>query len=363
MSRTRPAFAQINLSNLQHNYLQAKQHSPNEVYAVIKADAYGHGITQIAQALDYADGFAVACVDEALRLREQNIGQPILVLQGAYCSEDWQLASAHNLQMVVHHLQQLQMLENVHVLADAPIQVWLKINTGMNRVGIRPEQVELMVEQIQTNPKLKLCKLMTHHACSDEQDLSAAQTQLENFYKIDSQATTSIASSSSNSAAILAGLNGKDDISRAGIMLYGSSPFCFKSAKSLNLKPVMNLYSQVISIHEVSQGEAVGYGGRFIAAKDTKIAVVAMGYGDGYPRHAPDGTPVYINGQRCELAGKVSMDMLTVDVSECEGVKIGSRVELWGENLSVDEVAACSQTIAYELFCRLTPRIPRQYID
>lgn len=357
MNHTRAVFAEINLSNLQHNYQQAKQHSPNQVYAVIKADAYGHGVMLVAEALKHADGLAVACVDEALKLRTEYPKLPILVLQGAYCGEDWRLASVHNLVMVVHHPQQLEWLNEVDSYIYSPISVWLKVNTGMNRIGARPEQVNAAITQISALPKLKLDKLMTHHSSSDEVNLEAAQLQLQNFYNINCDLPTSTA----NSAAILSGLNAKDDVSRAGIMLYGSSPFAHKSAMSLNLKPVMGLYSQVISLHTVKKGEAVGYGQRFIAEKDTQIAVVAIGYGDGYPRHAVDGTPVFVNDQPCKLAGRVSMDMITVDVSECEGVNVGSSVELWGEQVSVDEVARHSQTIAYELFCRLTPRVPRCY--
>lgn len=354
---TRPTFAQICLANLQHNYLQAKQRSPNQVYAVIKADAYGHGMVQVAQGLTLADGFAVACVDEAMTLRANHITQPILVLEGAYGLDDWQLAAAHNLQMVVHHGEQLDWLDKSDFNSTGVVRVWLKINTGMNRVGIRPEQAKLMMARIQSHSNLMLSTLMTHHACSDEVDLSTAHTQLDRFYAIDS----GLDSSSANSAAILAGLNQQDHISRAGIMLYGSSPFAHQTSVSLNLKPVMSLHSEVISLHQVKQGEAIGYGRRFIASQDMQVAVVAIGYGDGYPRHAPDGTPVLVNGQRCELAGKVSMDMITVDVSHCTQVSIGSPVELWGNQISVDEVATCSQTISYELFCRLTPRVPRCY--
>ncbi len=357
MRLTRPLAAKINLSHLQHNYLQAKQLSPHQVYAVIKADAYGHGALPIAQALTQADGFCVACVDEAIYLRKAHIQQPIMVLEGALCATDWQLAQSHQLQMVIHHQQQLSMLKQAALNTDRAISVSLKVNTGMNRVGIKPHQVATMIAQIKRTRLLKLDYLMTHHSASDEQDLSVAQLQLQQFAPL----TDGLAASTANSAAILAGLNKEDAISRAGIMLYGSSPFAFKSAQSLNLKAVMSVHSKVISLQTIGCGEKVGYGGRFMASCPTKIAVIAMGYGDGYPRHAVDGTPVLINGQRCPLAGRVSMDMLTVDVSACAHVDIGTPVELWGETLAIDEVAQHSQTISYELFCRLTARVPRLY--
>lgn len=358
MKHTRPVSAQIHLAHLQHNYFQAKQRSLQQVYAVIKANAYGHGVLPIAQALANADGFCVACVDEAMTLRAAHIMQPILVLEGAFCATDWQLAQAHQLQMVVHHTQQLTTFEQAKLSDKQPVEVLLKVNTGMNRVGIRAQQVAQVSARIKAHKALKLIMLMTHHSASDEQDLQVAHKQLECFAQIKSD----YACSTANSAAILSGLNAQDAISRAGIMLYGSSPFAFKTASEFNLKPVMSLHSQVISIHTVAAGEAVGYGGRFVASKPTKIAIIAMGYGDGYPRHAIDGTPVWVNGQRCPLVGKVSMDMLSVDVSCCQQVEIGSPVELWGNKIGVDEVAAHSQTISYELFCRLTTRVPKEYI-
>ncbi|GGY48090.1 alanine racemase [Bacterioplanes sanyensis] len=356
---TRATRAVINWANLRHNYQLARQHSAGKALAVVKADGYGHGLENCARALGDADGFAVACVDEAVRLREAGIKRSILVLQGAYNREEWLIASQLGLQLVVHHEQQLQHAEAENLPNLVP--VWLKINTGMNRVGVFPEQAKACVERIQQHSQLQLVSVMTHFANADTgqpEDVAAPMALLQQV----ADELPGIQLSACNSAAILGDNGLADDISRPGIMLYGSSPMLQQSAAELGLKSVMNLQSEVISIHAVKQGDAVGYGGDWVAQRDTTLAVVAIGYGDGYPRHAPSGTPVMVAGVECPLAGRVSMDMITVDITDhpqCEQLQVGAEVQLWGDQLDVDRIASAAGTIAYELFCQLTPRVKR----
>ena len=354
---TRPTSACINWSHFRHNYQLAKQAAPGAAYAVIKANGYGHGMVACARALGDADGFAVACVDEALALRAAGIKRPILVLQGAYSCEEWVQASEQELQLVIHHPQQLQQRQLVSL--KQPIGVWLKINTGMNRVGVRAEEAMALIAGIEADDALELVRVMTHFADADqatEDAMAAAITVMQSQ-------PWPVPLSVSNSAATLTGLASvletSDSVSRPGILLYGSSPLLNQTAAELGLKTVMTLTSEVIHIHEVKAGEKVGYGGDWTAEKDGRIAVVAIGYGDGYPRQAPNGTPVMINGHRCGLAGRVSMDMITVDISAHDDIQIGDAVELWGEQIDVDDIAARCNTIAYELFCQLTPRVKR----
>ena len=356
---TRATRAEINWANLRHNYQLARQHSQGKALAVVKADGYGHGLENCARALGDADGFAVACVDEAIRLREAGIKRSILVLQGAYNVDEWVIASQLGLQLVVHHEQQLQHASQAAL--TNPISVWLKINTGMNRVGIFADQVADCVEHIRQQPLLQLVSVMTHFANADTglaEDVSAPMAVLQQVAK----QLPELQISACNSAAILGDNGLVDDVSRPGIMLYGSSPMIEQSAGELGLKPVMNLMSEIISVHSVKQGDRVGYGGDWLAQRDTTLAVVAIGYGDGYPRHAPSGTPVMVEGVECPLAGRVSMDMITVDITDHpqrEQLSLGASVQLWGDQLDVDRIATAAGTIAYELFCQLTPRVKR----
>lgn len=356
---TRPTYALISLDHLRHNYRLAKQKSVGSSYAVIKANAYGHGLLECARALPEADGFVVARVDEGVLLRQGGISQVVVVLQGACSAEEWQEAARHQLQLVIHHEQQLAQAESL-TLSDH-IQVWLKINTGMNRLGVRPEEAQRLIMRIQASQSLHLAQVMTHFASADTGNSREIDPALA---ALDSQSWPA-ALSVNNSAALLTGLanivESNESVSRPGIMLYGSSPLLQQSADELNLKPVMTLNSQIIHTHQVKAGESVGYGADWQAPKDSRIAVIAIGYGDGYPRQARQGTPVLVDGIECPLIGRVSMDMITVDVSAHPGAGIGTPVELWGERLEVDRVAHYCDTIAYELFCQLTPRVKRVY--
>lgn len=355
---TRSTHALINWSHFRHNYSIAKQLADGEAYAVVKANGYGHGIVACATALSSADGFAVACVDEALVLRKAGIQRPILVLQGAYDSEEWQQASEHNFKLVVHHRQQLEAAAEAKLKHS--VVCFLKINSGMNRVGFRLEEVDSILAYAESLGQIEFECVMTHFATADEPDSPAFNQQLDYM----AQRPWHLPFSLCNSAAIfrprlVAGEFLSDAISRPGIMLYGSSPLHDKTAAELGLKPVMSLCAELISVHRVFKGEQIGYGGTWQAERDSVIGVVAIGYGDGYPRHAPNGTPVWVNGKVCPLVGRVSMDMITVDLTDHPSAQIGDVVELWGEHVAVDEVAQLCGTISYELFCQLTPRVRR----
>ncbi|MEC7548240.1 MAG: alanine racemase [Thalassolituus sp.] len=351
---TRPTRALLKWDNLRHNYRKAREATRHEAYAVIKSDGYGHGMLACANALSgEADGFAVACVDEALTLRQAGIRQPILVLEGAYDPEEWTLASKYHLQLAVHHPQQLK--DKAEADLSDEVAVWLKVSSGMNRLGVKLEDAPEMIARIRNDNDLILRHVMSHFATSDEADTGFYQQQIATM----TEHAWPVPLSLSNSASVIRGGIEQERVLRPGIMLYGSSPCEDISAAEAGLKPVMTLQSALISTHTVKAGETVGYGCTWTAPRDSRIGVVAIGYGDGYPRHAPSGTPVNVAGQRCELVGRVSMDMITVDITDAPEAGIGSPVELWGELVSIDEVAGLANTISYELFCRLTKRVPR----
>lgn len=357
----RPTQAVINLQHLKHNYQLAKAAS-SKTYAVIKADAYGHGLIPVAQTLSAADGFAVACMDEALQLREQGIKSPILLFGGGVDKSEWLEAIEHDIQMVLHHQSQLDLLLSDPIFSQ--LTLWLKVDTGMNRIGFRLHECESIFDQCR-HARLNIKVLMTHFACADDlkKDKTALQQQaLETIYEQQKAYWPDLVLSSNNSAAVLGWPEVKDQISRPGIMLYGSSPFITANSESRRLKPAMTLTSKIISIHTVSAGESVGYGESWIADKETHVGIVAIGYGDGYPRKAPSGTPVWCNGQRLSTLGRVAMDMICIDLTDIKGIDIGAEVELWGENVSANEIAELCNTISYELFCQLTPRVKRVYL-
>jgi len=357
----RPTQAVINLQHLKDNYQLAKGYS-QKAYAVIKADAYGHGLLPVAHALVDADGLAVACMDEALQLRHQGIKSPILVLEGAFDKSEWLAAVEHDIEMALHHQSQLDILVTEPCFAQ--LKLWLKIDTGMNRLGFRLAESTSAFEQCR-HAGLNIKVLMSHFACSDDLSKYKTATQFQALEEILQQQKgfwPELIVSSNNSAAVIAWPNVCDHISRPGIMLYGSSPLISEAPLTTHLKPVMTLKSNIISSHIVNIGESIGYGDGWIAEKTTRIGIVAIGYGDGYPRSAPSGTPVYCNDKRLSTLGRVSMDMLCIDISENDDIDVGSEVELWGENINVNDVAKLCNTISYELFCQLTPRVKRVYL-
>lgn len=358
MSRATRAI--IDLSALRHNLKVSQQAAPNaKQMAIIKAHAYGHGIVRIAQALDEADAFGVAIIEEAIPLREAGINKPILLLEGFSSEEDLTLIRGYSLDSVVHHESQVKILE---AASGDPVNVWLKIDTGMHRLGFKPEQAQLVHERLQNCAVVnQTIPLMTHLANADdlEDDFTHQQLQMFNESTGFSSADKSIA----NSAGVLGWPASHADWVRPGIMLYGASPFVSGTNIPQGLKPVMALQSELIAVNHFKKGDRIGYGGTWTCPEDMPIGVVAIGYGDGYPRHAPSGTPVLINGQRSQLLGRVSMDMITIDLRGQPGAKPGDEVTLWGPDLAAEEVAECAGTIAYELFCGVTNRVRFEYSE
>lgn len=306
------------------------------------------------KAFSEADGLALIEVDAAVRLREMGWQKPILLLEGFFSSVDLPLLAAHDIQTAVHCDEQIGMLASASL--DAQIDVHLKMNTGMNRLGFMPEDFRGAFARLRSIPAVRSITLMTHFANAD--DASNAELPLREQLQRFQRAAESIeaARSMSNSAAVLSHPELASDWVRPGIMLYGGTPGG-RTAAEFGLKPAMSLTSEIIGIQKIAAGQAIGYGSRFVADRPMTIGVVACGYADGYPRHAPNGTPVVVDGKRTRIVGRVSMDMITVDLSEIPGARIGSKVVLWGEQLPIDEVANAAGTIGYELMCALAPRV------
>ncbi|MCF5706096.1 alanine racemase [Pseudomonas syringae] len=355
----RPARALVDLQALRHNYQLARESAGAKALAVIKADAYGHGAVRVAQALEtLADGFAVACIEEALELRAAGITAPVLLLEGFFEADELELIARHDLWAVVHSMWQLEAIEQARL--SKPLTVWLKLDTGMHRVGLYPHEYRTAYERLLATGKVASIVLMSHFARADELGCSASDDQVAVFEA--ARQGLSAETSLKNSPAVLGWPAIKSDWVRPGIMLYGATPFNESQALADRLQPVMTLESKIISVREVAVGEPVGYGATFVTDRPSRIGVVAMGYADGYPRHAPSGTPVFIDGQASRLVGRVSMDMLSVDLTECPQAGLGSRVELWGKQVLASDVAAQAGTIPYQIFCNLR-RVPRVYSE
>ena len=353
----RPARALIDLEALRHNYRLAREISGARALAVVKADAYGHGATRCAAALeDEADGFAVACIEEALELRYAGIRKPILLLEGFFEESELGLIDQHQLWCVVHATWQVEAIERAR--PARPLQVWLKLDSGMHRVGLHPAEYRDAHARLLASGKVEKIVLMSHFARADELDCPRSEEQVALFEQ--ARAGLQAEVSLRNSPAILGWPTIASDWVRPGIMLYGATPFEQDQAEAARLRPVMTLESKIISVRELPAGEPVGYGARFVAERPTRVGVVAMGYADGYPRHAATGTPIMVDGQMTRLIGRVSMDMLTVDLTDLPGAGLGSRVELWGRNVSASAVAYGCGSIPYQLFCNLK-RVPRLY--
>ena len=363
---TRPALAQMSGVRLRHNLGVARDAAAGaSIYGVVKADAYGHGLTAVARRLVDAgvDGLAVATLEEAQTARSVDPAIPVLLLEGLVDAAEAASARELTLDLVVHCLDQIDLLRDSGAFAG---RVWLKHDTGMHRLGLDAQTCADVWPQLIAALPYADVGLLTHFASADEADGAFASEQQTRFAAL-CRELGSRTVSNSNSAALLRGYGAHTRWVRPGLMLYGLSPFARhdKTAPlaANALKPVMQLLSKVISVVHVCAGETVGYGRAWRAERDSRIAVVAMGYGDGYPRHAPNGTPVLINGERAPLAGRVSMDMLSVDVTELASVKRGDPVLLWGDGLPAEDVAEWCGTIAYELVCKVTARVPRQWVD
>lgn len=346
-ARWRRASVTVNLNALSNNLKRVREYSPSsQIMAVIKANAYGHGMLRVAEHLDTADMFAVAMPAEAIALRESGCEKPVLVLHGFANSDELKKLSAEKISTVVHQSEQLtQLLESK--LSDA-VDVWLKVDTGMHRLGISADDVAFYFSQLRNSKNVKNIYLMSHFANADVSDNSLNNNQLSSFINVKS--SVDVSCSMANSAAIIGLPESHFEVVRPGIMLYGSSPLSGVSASSLGLQAAMQFESALIDIKPVKAGESIGYGSTYRSETDITMGIVAAGYGDGYPRHAKNGTPVWVNGQNCNLLGRVSMDSLCIDLTSV-AANIGDRVVLWGAELSVDEVAAASESIAYELLC------------
>jgi len=351
----RPIRAAFSASAFAHNLAIARAHAgPAKVWAVLKANAYGHGLERAARALGAADGLAVLDFQEAARLRALGVQKPILMLEGVFEPGDVQLVQQHALTPVIHSGAQLEMLGRDALAAD--VDVYLKANTGMNRLGFAAEGLRAAYKALRANRRVRDVTLMTHFADAD--GAAGIEGQLAAFEKM-VKPLGRVARSLANSAALLRfPRESAGDWVRPGIMLYGGSPFAERSAEALGLKPVMTLGSQIIAVQHLTRGERLGYGFSYEAAGALTVGIVACGYADGYPRHAPSGTPVLVNAQRARTVGRVSMDMIAVDITHVSGAGIGTPVTLWGEGLSADEVGAAAGTISYELFTRLNSRVP-----
>ncbi|MDO9267610.1 MAG: alanine racemase [Methylobacter sp.] len=352
---TPAAYAVLNLDAVQHNLSKVRSCAPDaKVMAVIKANGYGHGLLRIAVALQHVDAFAVARVDEGIRLRKAGFKNRIAVLEGFTCAEELDELLHYQLDAVVHSLTQLEIFE-----AEAKpgaCAVWLKLDSGMNRLGFKAQEFDAAYQRLSQCALIKQpINLMTHFACADDfnDDRTPKQIRLFNETVAGYPGERSMA----NSAGILGWEQSLSEWVRPGIMLYGISPFPDSVGWQLGLRPVMELHSRLISVKQIEVGDTVGYGGGWTCEVPTTLGIVAIGYGDGYPRYAKDGTPVLVNGQRVPLIGRVSMDMITVDLKTQAHAKPGDPVTLWGEDLPVEEVAHWADTIPYTLVCGVTQRV------
>ena len=358
MSTSRPIRARISRQALLHNYRLAKRQAPTaRAWAVIKANAYGHGQWRAVEALrEEADGFALLECENAVALREAGITQPILLLEGIFSLRDARAVGEFDLTSVIHCDEQLETLCSA-VSPDVPLKVCLKLNTGMNRLGLNAAGLQRALGILAGRRNVDVM-LMTHFAEADGAPGVASQLAQFRTMAGDWQGPVTLA----NSAAILRYPETHGAWVRPGIMLYGASPFAETSAEALGLQPVMALESEIIGIQTLAAGDRVGYGGTFVAERPMRIGIVACGYADGYPRHAPTGTPIAVMGQRTRTIGRVSMDMLACDLTDIPAAGLGAPVTLWGNgragNVPADEVATAAGTIAYELFCAVAPRVP-----
>jgi len=351
------AHAVLDMAALVHNLARLRERAPQaKIMSVIKANAYGHGAIAVARALAGADAFAVARVDEGMALREAGVRQRIVVLQGFICGEGLALHARYDLEPVIHSEAQIDRLEAA--VLERPVAVWLKLDSGMHRLGLDAEAFAVC------HRRLSLCQavrqppfLITHLANADALSDPATGRQLDLFrdHAADLPGERSIA----NSAGLLAWENALAEWVRPGIALYGVSPFPNRTGREDGLKPVMTLRTRLIAVKPLKVGDAVGYGGDWVCRQATRMGVAAIGYGDGYPRQVRPGTPVLVRGRRVPIIGRVSMDMITLDLGECSEAEVGDEVILWGEGLPVEEIARQADTIPYVLLCNVTPRVKR----
>ncbi len=353
--------ALIDLSALRYNLQRVREAAPHSrVMAVIKANGYGHGMLRVAAALNDADALAVARVNEGVTLREAGEKRPIAILEGFFDRDDLEVAAGNDLELVVHEPGQIDQLEQ-HDSAR-PVTCWLKLDTGMHRLGIAPEEAATAFRRLTNCTAVKgEVRLMTHLANADDLSDPATARQLQVFRELVGEFGTDACSA--NSGGVLGWKESHTEWVRPGIMLYGVSPFLNRNAEDDGLRPVMTLRSRVIAVNHYRKGDGIGYGGSWLCPEDMNVGVIAIGYGDGYPRHAGFGTPVLVNGYRVPLVGRVSMDSITVDLRTRPEVRVGDPVVLWGEGLPVEEVARAADTIPYQLLCGVARRVEMIEID
>lgn len=355
----RPTQVTINLKALQHNLKRVRHYAPDSrVIAMVKANAYGHGMTQVVSALQEADAFGTCCLEEALVVREQCPTHPIILFEGFFDPAELALINEKQFELVIHHQWQLNCLKQAP--KDATFKVWLKVDSGMRRLGFLPHEVQEAMTQLQAIPQVSQIRLMTHFANADDVENPATQVQTEIFNR--TCEGFEVPRSLANSAGIVAWPATQAQWVRPGIMLYGSNPLLTGTAEHFQLQPAMTLTSQLIGMKQCKKDDLVGYGSTWRCPEDMTIGLIPIGYGDGYPRHVPNGTPVLINGAQVPLVGRVSMDLITVDLRACPQAELGDTVTLWGEGLPAETIAKHADTIAYELFCNVTPRVRRVYV-
>jgi alanine racemase len=357
----RPLVATVDLTALRHNYLLAKQCAPQrKAFAVVKANAYGHGAREAVTALrEIADGFAVACLEEAEEVRLSAPDARILLLEGCFEPAEYLRAAELGLDVAIQDQRQADWLLDADL--GRPLNIWLKLDTGMHRLGFTLEGLRECHARLKGHAQVSELNLISHFACADERGHPLTELQLERYSEL--LALEFDNCSLANSAAVLTLPQAHMAWIRPGIMLYGATPFAELSAQQLGLRSVMTLTGALIAIRELQAGESVGYGASWVAQRASRIGTVSCGYADGYPRTAPSGTSVVIHGQRVPLAGRVSMDMLAVDLTDLPQAQLGDAVELWGAQMPIDELAQACGTIGYELLTKVTGRVPRRYID
>lgn len=356
-----PTQVHIDANALQHNFHRVRELAPNsKILAMVKANAYGHGIAKVAKILHNADAFGVACLAEALSIRQVNLSNPIVLMSGFVDVNDLAKVIELKCEAVIHNFEQIKILEQERL--SQPIKVWLKIDTGMHRLGFMPEDAADAYMRLSNCKNVAMLpKLMTHFADADNMQKITTVKQIKVF----NSATKNLSGEKSlaNSAAILSFPESHADWVRPGGLLYGVSPLLSKTGEDHNLIPAMTLQSKIIALHYAKKGDAIGYGGIWRCPENMPFAIVGIGYGDGYPRHAKNGTPVLVNGHICPLIGRIAMDMLAVDIRSCPFAKIGAKVILWGKELPIERIAECADTITYELFCGIARRAASGKLD
>ena len=353
----RPLRATIDLSAIRHNAGVAREAAPDsKLLAVVKADAYGHGVVPVVQALaDLADGFAVASLEEAVAVRGSGILHPLCLLEGVFSPEELPEANALDLDLVVHAEHQIRWLEEAPL--PSPVRVWLKLDSGMHRLGFSPGAYRKAWERVRRIEGVSEIVLTTHFAQADETTVEVTRDQMERFASAAGELPGP--RSLANSAGVLAWPASHEDWIRPGLMLYGANPLVEETDRTRRLRPAMELVTEILAVQDVEPGEAIGYAGAYVCDHPMRIGIAAAGYGDGYPRHAPTGAPILVAGRRTRLVGRVAMDMIAVDLTDLPETGVGSPVELWGRDLPVREVADAADTLTYELLTRVMPRVPR----